>query len=455
MDDTEEIAVKNFKGKIRVSDRSKGYSLRRKSYRRSSFIKQLELESQTRGPKDRTDDEDEEVMATGLRNIGNSCYVNATLQALANTTPFTESLMRRRERRDADKGEGKKEELLEEVTSIIEKLKKGEAEYVTPTQVIETAKKLSAGNFGSGTQEDAHEFLMFLLEEIHEENKEGVSITEEIFTGEKENILECTSCKRERDGFPNPVKFKCRFIDIPTNQGEEITLEECIRHTNEEEKIEANCPYCKGKEAWRRNKTITKYPLCQIIQLKRFEKDGKKNKRIVQLPVELENMSLIAVIDHIGDSQRSGHYSTQCWNEFKQKWCLLDDMDTEEIDEDMRSTENTYVAIYSFVNETKELEKRKEEELRGNITKKRKEEKEEMTVTQSDDKMDQLDTSQEKEKDGESEATARESHINADVDDIVYYNEVESISFSPVELVALAPEDLILIYWHGPVSKLS
>ena len=111
MDDTEEIAVKNFKGKIRVSDRSKGYSLRRKSYRRSSFIKQLELESQTRGSKDRTDDEDEEVVATGLRNIGNSCYVNATLQALANTTPFTESLMRGRERRDADKGEGRKEEL--------------------------------------------------------------------------------------------------------------------------------------------------------------------------------------------------------------------------------------------------------------------------------------------------------------------------------------------------------
>ena len=118
-------------------------------------------------------------------------------------------------------------------------------------------------------------------------------------------------------------------------------------------------------------------------------------------------MSLIAVIDHIGDSQRSGHYSTQCWNEFKQKWCLLDDMDTEEIDEDMRSTENTYVAIYSFVNETKELEKRKEEELRGNINKKRKEEK---------------------------EATAKESHNNAEGDDIEDYNEVDSISFSPVDV---------------------
>ena len=358
VDDQEDIRVKNYKGKIRVSDQSKSYSLRRKNDRKSSLLRQL----QQQPPKKTGDRKDDEVVATGLRNLGNSCYVNATLQALANATPFAESLMRRKEKIHADKGERRTEELLDEITRIVEKLKKGETQYETPTQIIETVKKLSEGKFGNGNQEDAHEFLMFMLETIHEENIEGESITEEIFTGERENKLQCTRCKKERNGFPNPVKFNCRYIDIPPEQKESITLEECIKYTYKEEQIQADCPQCKGENAWRKSSTIPRYPTCQIVQLKRFEEEGKKNKRLVHLPLELENMNLLAVIEHIGYSQRSGHYTTKCWNEFKQKWCLFDDMYTKDIGEDWLSTENAYIAIYSFTDRSSISEKGRTEQ---------------------------------------------------------------------------------------------
>ena len=88
--------IRNLREKIGVSEKSKKYGLKsRTKERQSTFVNQTKYEA---AQKKKTGKQ-EVVMATGLRNVGNSCYVNATLQALSSITPFTERVLERKEER--------------------------------------------------------------------------------------------------------------------------------------------------------------------------------------------------------------------------------------------------------------------------------------------------------------------------------------------------------------------
>ena len=127
---------------------------------------------------------------TGLRNIGNSCYINTTLQALSSVKPFTQGIINRTKTgRDQESGK-----LTDELGSLVQELKSGEYKYITPEDMSRCIKQKSEGRFANGRQEDAHELLVFLLDLIHEETKkekEG-SVIENTFSGKMETTLTCT-----------------------------------------------------------------------------------------------------------------------------------------------------------------------------------------------------------------------------------------------------------------------
>ena len=106
--------------------------------------------------------------ATGLRNIGNSCYINTTIQALSCVTPLTDRIRERpKENRNQET-----EELTEELGNLVRELKSGKYQYVTPEALNKILKLKSDGKFANGKQEDAHELLVFMVNQIHEETKQ-------------------------------------------------------------------------------------------------------------------------------------------------------------------------------------------------------------------------------------------------------------------------------------------
>ena len=266
-------------------DEKKRYTFRRRSNEGKRICGEEQVKEQMKPGK--------EFMATGLRNLGNSCYINAVIQALISVTPFSENMMQLKENNKEKRTEGK---LTRELEYLIQDLKAGERKDISPGAFIETVKNESNSRFGNGMQEDAHEFLLYVLEKIHEESMDhgsGNSIVDRIFTGEAENINKCIKCRQESRKREN---FDGLFVNIPTHRRGKIMLEDCISYTEKEEMIEARCDYanCQNGEHAKKRVITKRYPEeCLIITLKRFRKGGlEKIRKVVDVPFRYKSMEL-------------------------------------------------------------------------------------------------------------------------------------------------------------------
>ncbi|XP_068608688.1 ubiquitin carboxyl-terminal hydrolase 20 [Brachionichthys hirsutus] len=105
---------------------------------------------------------------TGMKNIGNSCYMNAALQALSNCPPLTQFFL--------DCGglirTDKKPALCKSYQKLVSELwHKKRPSYVVPTS-LSHAIKLVNPLFRGYAQQDTQEFLRCLMDQLHEELKE-------------------------------------------------------------------------------------------------------------------------------------------------------------------------------------------------------------------------------------------------------------------------------------------
>lgn len=108
---------------------------------------------------------------TGMKNIGNSCYMNAALQALSNCPPLTQFFL--------DCGglvrTDKKPALCKSYQKLISELwHKKRPSYVVPTSVSHGIKLVNP-MFRGYAQQDTQEFLRCLMDQLHEELKEPLS----------------------------------------------------------------------------------------------------------------------------------------------------------------------------------------------------------------------------------------------------------------------------------------
>ncbi|KAG7259885.1 hypothetical protein CRUP_038010 [Coryphaenoides rupestris] len=89
---------------------------------------------------------------TGLKNIGNTCYMNAALQALSNCPPLTQFFL--------------------ECGGLVRTDKKPALpSYVVPTNLFQGIKSINP-MFRGYSQQDSQEFLRCLMDQLHEELKE-------------------------------------------------------------------------------------------------------------------------------------------------------------------------------------------------------------------------------------------------------------------------------------------
>ncbi|KAM6948949.1 ubiquitin carboxyl-terminal hydrolase 33 isoform 2-T2 [Aplochiton taeniatus] len=106
---------------------------------------------------------------TGLKNIGNTCYMNAALQALSNCPPLTQFFLECGGMVRTDK----KPALCKSYQKLVSDLwHKNRPSYVVPTNLFQGIKAVNP-MFRGYSQQDSQEFLRCLMDQLHEELKEA------------------------------------------------------------------------------------------------------------------------------------------------------------------------------------------------------------------------------------------------------------------------------------------
>uniref|UniRef100_A0A4W6BP36 Ubiquitin carboxyl-terminal hydrolase n=1 Tax=Lates calcarifer TaxID=8187 RepID=A0A4W6BP36_LATCA len=134
---------------------------------------------------------------TGMKNIGNSCYMNAALQALSNCPPLTQFFLDCSGLVRTDK----KPALCKSYQKLISELwHKKRPSYVVPTSLSHGIKLVNP-MFRGYAQQDTQEFLRCLMDQLHEELKEP--LTECSMSGEGSDGEE----RRDGDRSPSEDEF--------------------------------------------------------------------------------------------------------------------------------------------------------------------------------------------------------------------------------------------------------
>lgn len=306
----------------------------------------------------------------GLLNCGNSCFANVVLQCLAYTRPLAAYLLVKGHRRECRRNDWC---FLCELQAHVERASQSNHAF-SPINILSRLPNIG-GNLGYGKQEDAHEFMRFVIDTmqsvcldeyggeraVHPSSQE-TTLIQHIFGGRLQSQVICTKCNNVSNQFENMMDLT---VEI---QGDAASLEECLDQFTAKEWLEGDNMYkCDGCNdyvlAWKRL-SIHMAPNILTIALKRFQSGrfGKLNKRVT-FPETLDlspymsetsdgndKYKLYAVVVHVDMLNASyfGHYI--CYTkDFSGNWYRIDDCKVDGVELDEVLSQGAYMLLYSRV----------------------------------------------------------------------------------------------------------
>ncbi|XP_010129126.1 PREDICTED: ubiquitin carboxyl-terminal hydrolase 8 isoform X2 [Chlamydotis macqueenii] len=331
---------------------------------------------------------------TGLRNLGNTCYMNSILQCLCNAPHLAEYFNRNLYQDDINRSNflGHKGEVAEEFGVIMKALWTGQYKYISPKDFKITIGKIN-DQFAGYSQQDSQELLLFLMDGLHEdlnkadnrkrykeENNDHLddfkaadlawhkhkqlneSIIVALFQGQFKSTVQCLTCHKKSRTFEAFM-----YLSLPLASTSKCTLQECLRLFSKEEKLTDNnrfyCSYCKTRRDSLKKIEIWKLPPVLLVHLKRFSYDGRWKQKLqtaVDFPLEtldlsqyvigpknnLKRYNLFSVSNHYGGLD-GGHYTAYCKNASKQRWFKFDDHEVSEISASSVKSSAAYILFYT------------------------------------------------------------------------------------------------------------
>ncbi|XP_035252166.1 ubiquitin carboxyl-terminal hydrolase 8-like isoform X1 [Anguilla anguilla] len=332
---------------------------------------------------------------TGLRNLGNTCYMNSVLQCLCNTPVMTEYFNRNLYLEDINRANilGHKGDVAEEFGVIMKALWSGLYKCISPRDFKVTIGKINE-QFAGYEQQDSQELLLFLMDGLHEDlNKRAdnrkrykeeandhlddqsaadlawekhkllnESIVVALFQGQFKSTVQCLTCHRKSRTFETFM-----YLSLPLASTNRCSLQDCLKLFSKEEKLTDNnrvfCRHCKALRDSAKKLEIWKVPPILLVHLKRFSYEGRWKQKLqtsVDFPLDnldlgqyvigpkhsLKRYHLYAVSNHYGGLD-GGHYTAYCRNAAKQRWFKFDDHEVTDIPAASVKSSAAYIFFYS------------------------------------------------------------------------------------------------------------
>jgi len=283
-----------------------------------------------------------------LNNIGNTCFFNSVLQLLYQCTILNKLLL-------SNKFDG---EIVPMYTDFVCKYNSSSTSF-SPTNIIHLIS--SKLNRSSNSQEDAEQYLNFLIDNITDElviflkknNYDNICITKNIttkrlifnlFTLNIIKTIQCPNCNFTSSSNDNINKL---YLSITKNN---ISLQELIHNYLYDQLDNDNqwkCDKCKKSVNAIINKKIVSMPKYLIIVIKRYNNNNQKNNIPVNMPIALSinnlHYCLRGIILHSG-STNGGHYTYYGNN--NNVWMLYNDSSVNICADIDNIKNNGYIYLY-------------------------------------------------------------------------------------------------------------
>jgi len=105
---------------------------------------------------------------TGLRNLGNTCYMNSILQCVSNTLPLVQYFVSDKYSEDINEHSSTRGQVAHEFAALLRSLWSNAYKSISPTDIKATVGRFKA-EFSGRDQQDSHEFACKLLEWLHDD----------------------------------------------------------------------------------------------------------------------------------------------------------------------------------------------------------------------------------------------------------------------------------------------
>ena len=315
---------------------------------------------------------------TGLVNLGNTCFLNSCLQCLSHTYELDALLDKKRPTKNSDETV-----ILQEWNSLRKMMWERNGaispnRFVSAVQIVAQRKKREV--FTGFSQNDICEFLLFIIECIHESISRPVSmqisgnpaniidemaiksyeLLRDVYAKEYSELMEMfygiyvTNILDKKNKSNKSIKAEHFFIlDLQlfdaTTQRPYATIYDCFEAFYTPELME-------GENAWYNEKTNAKedvykttlfwsLPDILVLCLKRFSPDGRRKlQHLVDFPLDNLNLckyvkgyksseniyDLYGICNHMGSPQ-GGHYTANIRHHVNKQWYHFNDMNCENV----------------------------------------------------------------------------------------------------------------------------
>ena len=324
----------------------------------------------------------------GFRNLGNTCFMNAALQALLAMPSLISTLEREVTSRD-----------LRSAYLAKDLIELADTKALSRGVILQSLKRKVGdrnNEFSSFGQNDGHEFLRTLLLCVHEEINRVVgkkpyqelkddprehdddaarrwaeyhvrrddSVINDFFAGQKKTVRTCDSCNTKSLNFD---PFLDLSLPVPSSSSAKaIEVEQLISSFTGKERLSSTdsmfiCPTCKKPRDAVQTTTIQVWPQSLVLHLSRFSSHkGRKVTTAVDFDKELKveeawggssssrglpTYVLTAVVVHTG-SMDYGHYFA--YVQVGTTWYLCDDSSIREVSskDALREAAGAYMLFY-------------------------------------------------------------------------------------------------------------